>query len=102
MARDKASVMVGEHISLAQKFKHKAHRSFMLIRCICHSAHIVASKAAMKRPRYLEDLRNISDYFSQSSKRQAQVSALHEFLHTEKKEDSAAMRDPMARALCVC
>ncbi|KAH9381480.1 hypothetical protein HPB48_021560 [Haemaphysalis longicornis] len=95
--------MVGEHISLAQKFKHKADRSFVLIRCICHSTHIVASKAAMKRPRYLEDLlRNISNYFSQSSKRQAQVSALHEFLQTEKKEDSAAMRDPMAHALCVC
>ncbi|XP_077557207.1 uncharacterized protein LOC144172323 [Haemaphysalis longicornis] len=41
----------------------------------------------MKLPRYLEDLlRNISNYFSQSSKRQAQLSALQEFLHTEKKK----------------
>ncbi|XP_077552607.1 uncharacterized protein LOC144167098 [Haemaphysalis longicornis] len=39
----------------------------------------------MKLPRYLEDLlRNISNYFSQRSKRQAQLSALQEFLHTEK------------------
>lgn len=40
----------------------------------------------MKLPRYLEDLRNISNYCSQSSKRQAQLAALQQFLQTEKKE----------------
>ncbi|KAH9380831.1 hypothetical protein HPB48_000839 [Haemaphysalis longicornis] len=60
LACHNASVMVDERISLAQKLQHKADRSYVLIRCISHSTHIVASKAAMKRPRYLEDLlRNI-------------------------------------------
>lgn len=102
LACDNTSIMDCEHISLAQKFLLKTDRSFGLIRCICHSAHIAASKAAMKLPRYLEDLLRNFNYFSQSSKRQAQLSDLQESLQTEKKIAAPCMRVPIACALCVC
>ncbi|KAH7959058.1 hypothetical protein HPB49_007871 [Dermacentor silvarum] len=87
LACDNASVIVGKRNSLTQKLQQKGDRSFVLIRCICHSTHIAASKAALKLPRYLEDLlRNIASYFSQSSKRQAQLCSLQEYLRTEKRK----------------
>ena len=85
MASDNASVMVGNNNSLMTKLQLHADKSFIAIKCICHSLHIVASKAAMMLPRNVEDLiRNISSYFSHSSKRQAILSDLQDFLNEEK------------------
>ncbi|XP_042145529.1 uncharacterized protein LOC121835415, partial [Ixodes scapularis] len=85
LACDNASVMVGEHNSLMTRLHANADRSFVTIRCICHSLHIAASKAAMKLPRNLEDLlKNVASYFGHSCKRQAQLADLQEYLKTEK------------------
>ncbi|KAG0436554.1 hypothetical protein HPB47_017886 [Ixodes persulcatus] len=56
LACDNASVMVGERNSLMTRLREKADDSFITIRCICHSLHIAASKAALKLPRNVEDL----------------------------------------------
>ncbi|KAG0422384.1 hypothetical protein HPB47_001785 [Ixodes persulcatus] len=78
LACDNASVMVGERNSLMTRLLEKADESFITIRCICHSLHIAASKAALKLPRNAEDLlRNLC-------KRQAQLAELQEYLHKEK------------------
>ncbi|CAN8007361.1 unnamed protein product [Ixodes pacificus] len=75
--KSKTNVMVGERNSLMTRLREKADDSFITIRCICHSLHIAASKAALKLPRNVEDLlRNIANYFSHSCKRQAQLAEL--------------------------
>ncbi|KAG0421420.1 hypothetical protein HPB47_002680 [Ixodes persulcatus] len=66
LACDNASVMVAEHNSLMTRLRANADRSFVTIRCICHSLHIVASKAAMKLPRNLEDLLKNEVYLGES------------------------------------
>jgi len=85
MAADNASVLVGKNNSLMTKLKEEADKSFFAIKCICHSLHIAASKASMNLPRNIEDfVRNIAAYFSHSSKRQAELAELQEFLSAER------------------
>lgn len=85
MAADNASVLVGKNNSLMTRLKQDADESFFAIRCICHSLHIAASKAAATLPKNIEDLiRNIASYFSHSSKRQAELFQLQQYLSAEK------------------
>ena len=87
MAADNASVLVGKNNSLMTKLQSEANKSFVTIRCICHSLHIVASKASANLPRNIEDLvRNIATYFSHSSKRQAELAELQDFVNTERRK----------------
>ncbi|KAH9383036.1 hypothetical protein HPB48_023711 [Haemaphysalis longicornis] len=73
--------MVGEHISLAQKFQHKADRSFVLIRCIMPFHPHCCQQSCNEE----SQIPGGSSAKHQNSKRQAQVSALQEFLQTEKR-----------------
>lgn len=85
MAADNASVLVGKNNSLMTRLQKEADKSFMALRCICHSLHIVASKASTNIPRYVEDfVHNIASYFCHSSKKQAELSELQEFLSAER------------------
>eukprot|EP00102_Acyrthosiphon_pisum_P027933 XP_016665143.1 PREDICTED: uncharacterized protein LOC107885896 [Acyrthosiphon pisum] len=52
-----------------------------LMKCICHSLHLVRSEACKELPKRCEDLaRQIHSYFSQSSKRQSQFNQFQVFL----------------------
>ncbi|XP_068205452.1 general transcription factor II-I repeat domain-containing protein 2-like [Palaemon carinicauda] len=85
MAADNASVLVGKNNSLMTKLQRDADESFFTLKCICHSLHIVASKATSNLPRNIEDfVRNIASYFSHSSKRQAELAELQEYLAAER------------------
>lgn len=69
LAADNASVMIGKHIGVQARFKELLPHLFVL-GCKCHSFHLCASAAANKLPRSLEEfIRNIYNYFSNSSKR---------------------------------
>jgi hypothetical protein len=66
-ASDGANVMVGEHNSFFSHLKQDVPHA-ILMRCICHSAALVASKACEELPRGPEDLlRNIDSYISGSA-----------------------------------
>lgn len=59
----------------------------VVVKCICHSAAIIASKACLALPRAPEDLlRQIGSYVSGSSKRCAQLEAVQETLGVRKKK----------------
>jgi len=61
-------VVVGKHNSFYTSLKHDVPH-VILLKCICHSAALVASKACRKLPNILEDLlKNIYSYVSESSK----------------------------------
>jgi len=55
VASDGANVMVGKHNSFFAHLKNDLP-NLVLMQCICHSAALVASKAAAKLPRSPEDL----------------------------------------------
>lgn len=51
------------------------------MKCICHSLHLCASEACKQLPRKTEDLaRDIYNFMKSSSKRQAQLAQLQQFL----------------------
>lgn len=66
---DGANVMVGNHNSFYSHLKTDAP-SVILMRCICHSAAIIASKASEHLPRSTEELlRAVASYVCGSAKR---------------------------------
>nr|WP_253308757.1 hAT transposon family protein [Rickettsia endosymbiont of Ceutorhynchus assimilis] len=68
-AADNASVMQGNRTGVQARFKEVLPNIYTL-GCVCHSVHLCASAAANKLPRSVEDfVRNIYNYFSNSSKR---------------------------------
>jgi hypothetical protein len=78
-ASDGANVMVGEHNSFFSHLKQDVPHA-ILMRCICHSAALVASKACKELPRGPEDLlRNIASYISGSAKPCAVLVELQEY-----------------------
>lgn len=80
MAADGASVMSGKHHSVAQLLKQDIPNLFIL-KCVCHSFHLVASKACEKLPNYLEGVcRNIHSYFNCSFKRQTILKEFQSYL----------------------
>ncbi|KAJ8912516.1 hypothetical protein NQ315_015600 [Exocentrus adspersus] len=63
-ASDGCNTMMGVNNSFSR---------IMILKCICHSLHICASKACEELPRMCEDLaRDVYAYFKNSSKRQCQ------------------------------
>jgi hypothetical protein len=80
-ASDGANIMVGEHNSFFSHLKQDVPHA-ILMRCICHSAALVASKACKELPRGPEDLlRNIASYISGSAKRCAILVELQEYFN---------------------
>jgi len=80
-AADGCSAMMGQHNSVASRFKEKCPGIFIL-KCVCHSAHLCASEACKSLPRSVEDLaRNIYNFFKSSAKRQCQFYAFQEFVN---------------------
>lgn len=81
MCSDGASVMVGQHNSFASRLIESLPH-VVVVKCICHSAAIIASKACWALPRAPEELfRQIGAYTSGSSKRCAQLEAIQENLN---------------------
>ncbi|XP_071567430.1 protein FAM200A-like [Temnothorax nylanderi] len=78
-AADGCSTMMGQHNSVASRFKEKCPNIFIL-KCVCHSAALCASEACKTLPRSIEDLaRNIYNFFKLSAKRQCQFRQFQEF-----------------------
>lgn len=62
-AADGCNMMMGEHNSVASRFKHFCP-GIVIFKCICHSLHICSSQACKSLPRTCEDLaRNIYAFF---------------------------------------
>ncbi|XP_053968958.1 uncharacterized protein LOC128870368, partial [Anastrepha ludens] len=55
MCSDGASVMIGQHNSFALRLIRDIPNA-IVVKCICHSAAIIASKACLTLPRGPEDL----------------------------------------------
>ena len=82
-AADTTNVMFGEHNSVVSRLKQKVPDLFVL-RCICHSAHLCASKACEKLPRTVEDIiHDVYNYFAHSAKRLAEFKQFQYFAETE-------------------
>lgn len=72
--------MFGANNSVSQKIKLHFPGVY-LMKCICHSLHLVCSEACKKLPTRCEDLvRQIYNFFSHSSKRQSQLYQFQSFL----------------------
>ncbi|XP_063236058.1 general transcription factor II-I repeat domain-containing protein 2A-like [Bacillus rossius redtenbacheri] len=83
MAGDGANVIMGGNNSLSSRPKEMIHGIFIM-KCICHSFHLCASKACQKLPDFVEQLtRDIYNYFHCSSKRFAALREFQEFVGTE-------------------
>jgi hypothetical protein len=77
-ASDNASVMMGVKDSFKTRLEKKV-RELVVIPCICHSAHLVASHAAELLPKSAEGLLHmLYSYYSKSPKRQGNLNKLQE------------------------
>ncbi|XP_041978531.1 uncharacterized protein LOC121735744 isoform X1 [Aricia agestis] len=80
LAADGANVMMGKNNSLATKFKQDIPHLFVM-KCVCHSVHLVASNACLKLPREPEDLaRDVYNYLNGSPKRTGLLKEFQDFL----------------------
>lgn len=76
--------MVGKHHSFFQLLQNDISH-VILLRCICHSAALVASHACSFLPRSAEELlRSVYSYVSGSAKRSAQLQEMQEFFREKK------------------
>lgn len=77
---DGCNVMMGCKNSVASRLKDECP-GIVIMKCICHSAHLCASEACRTLPRRCEDLaRNTHNFMKCSSKRQAQLLQFQAFL----------------------
>jgi hypothetical protein len=84
VAPDGASVMIGKHNSFFANLK-KEVRDVLLLRCICHSAALIANKACEELPKSQDELlRNVANYISGSAKRSSILQEIQQFLNVEK------------------
>ncbi|XP_046805926.1 protein ZBED8-like [Lucilia cuprina] len=83
---DGANVMVGQNNSFASRLL-KDNPDVITIKCICHTAAIIANKSCLMLPRAPEDLvRQIGTYISGSSKRCSQLEKFQEMMNKEKRK----------------
>ena len=81
-AADGASVMMGARHSLSKLLKDDIPNLFIM-KCVCHSFHLCASKACNKLPRWLEDMiRDVYNYFL-SPKQTAAFKDFQEFANVK-------------------
>ncbi|KAB0790621.1 hypothetical protein PPYR_14935 [Photinus pyralis] len=82
-ASDGCNVMMGKNNSVASRFIDN-FPGIVIVKCICHSAHLCDSEACKQLPRHCEDLsRNIYNHFKYSSKRQHDFRQFQSFLNLE-------------------
>ena len=80
---DTTNVMFGENNSVASRIQ-AANPNVVTVKCVCHSTALAVSYACKVLPRQVEDLvRDIYNYFSQSSKRQKEFPEFQNFSETE-------------------
>ncbi|XP_046975618.1 uncharacterized protein LOC124541725 [Vanessa cardui] len=80
-AADGCSVMMGDKNSVSSRLKDHCP-DIIVMKCVCHSAHLCASAACKELPRRCEDLsRHIYGFFKSSAKRQCQFAEFQEFLN---------------------
>jgi hypothetical protein len=78
---DGCNSMFGVRNSVASRLQN-VFPGIFLMKCICHSLHLVSSEACKELPKRYEDLaRQIHSYFSQSSKRLSQFHQFQVFLN---------------------
>lgn len=83
---DGAHVMVGRNNSFTSRLL-KDNPNVITVKCICHSAAIIANKACLKLARAPEDLiRQIGTYVSGSPKRCAQLEEFQVLMSEEKRK----------------
>ncbi|XP_045116694.1 uncharacterized protein LOC123507659 [Portunus trituberculatus] len=81
-AADGASVMMGARHSLSKLLKDDIPNLFIM-KCVCHSFHLCASKACNKLPSWLEDMiRDVYNYFL-SPKQTAAFKDFQEFANVK-------------------
>lgn len=86
MACDNASVMVGNRDSFMTRLK-KEVPALIVLRCICHSSALIASKACSKLPDSCENvLHAVATYFSGSAKRSAVLCDFQAFFGVESRK----------------
>lgn len=79
MASDNASVMIGNRNSFVTRLR-KEVPNLIVLKCICHSSALIASKACSKLP--CENLlHSVSSYISSSAKRSANLREFQEFFN---------------------
>lgn len=84
MASDNASVIIGNNNSFFSRLQSEVP-SVILLKCICHSSAIIASKACQELPESCESLiRGITTYISGSAKRCAILREFQDFFAVEK------------------
>ncbi|KAJ8876555.1 hypothetical protein PR048_021000 [Dryococelus australis] len=82
-AADGANVIMVANNSLSSRLKEMVHGLF-IVKCICHSFHLCASKARQKLHSFVEQLtHNIYSYFSYSPKRISTLGEVQECVGTE-------------------
>ncbi|KAL0881616.1 hypothetical protein ABMA27_001442 [Loxostege sticticalis] len=82
-ASDTTNSMVGEHNSVFSHLKERVPH-IACVKCSCHMIHLVASKACLKLPRFVEDfLRNVGAHFNRSTLRQEKLKELQLFFNVE-------------------
>lgn len=81
---DTTNAMMGDHLSVSTLI-HKNHPGVVIVKCSCHSIHLVASYACKKLWNSLEDLvRTIYNHFKRSPKRTAAFADLQKFCEPNK------------------
>lgn len=101
---DTTNVMMGDHQSVSTLI-HKNHPGVVIVKCSCHSIHLVASYACKKLSNSLEDLvRTIYNHFKRSAKRTAAFADLQKFCEPKKKshEDFSSWANKMAISSVMC
>lgn len=102
IASDGANVMVGNKNSFYTHLKSDVP-SVILMKCICHSAAIIASKACEQLPRSTEELlRGVASYVSGSAKRCSQLCELQDYFNTERKKKFEVGQHKVAFYVSVC
>jgi hypothetical protein len=80
---DTTNVMFGENNSVASHIQ-AVNPNCVTVKCVCHSSALAVSYACKVLPRQIEDLvKDVHNYFSQSSKRQKEFSEFQIFSQTE-------------------
>ncbi|RLU25331.1 hypothetical protein DMN91_001487 [Ooceraea biroi] len=86
MACDNASVMIGEHNSFMSRLR-KEVPALIVLKCICHSSALIASKACSKLPDSCDNLLHaVATYFSGSAKRSAILCEFQTFFDVESRK----------------
>lgn len=83
-AADTTNVMFGDNNGIVAKIR-EINPNCIFVKCVCHSVALAVSHACKVLPRSLEQLvKDVYNYFSQSSKRQREFQEFQEFTASEK------------------